>query len=224
MRYGFCAVMAPIAVLVSSPAFAQSDSAQPNVTSTSSIVLPPNTEVVVTPNDTLTTRGKALKEGSKFRISTLFDVMQDGYVLIPKGTMGEGTITWMTNKGAFGKSGKMEVSFDWLDMNGRRVPLTGKFRQEGQGNTGATVGVAVAAGVFSAFVTGHSATIVNGQELRARTVEPLTFNVPTSAPRVVTGTLAPAAAPATLTAAPVAATATTAASPAATPAAATSAQ
>ena len=110
MRYGFCAVMAPIAVLVSSTAFAQSDPAQPTVTSTSSIVLPPNTEVVVTPNDTLTTRGKALKEGSKFRISTLFDVMQDGYVLIPKGTMGEGTITWMTNKGAFGKSGKMEVS------------------------------------------------------------------------------------------------------------------
>jgi hypothetical protein len=224
MRYGFCAVMAPLAVLVSSPAFAQAAAVQPAVAAMSTIVLPPNTEVVVTPNDTLTTKGKALKEGSKFRLSTLFDVMQDGYVLIPKGTVGEGTVTWMTNKGAFGKSGKMEVSFDWLDMNGRRIPLSGKFRQEGEGNTGATVGVAVAAGVFSAFVTGHSATIVNGQELRARTVEPLTFNVPASAARVVTGTLAPAAAPAILTATPVAAAVTTPVSTAATPAAAAEAQ
>lgn len=153
------------------------------------IVLSPNTEVVVTPNDTLTTKGKALKAGYKFKLSTVLDVMQDGYVMVPKGTVGEGTITWMTNKGSFGKSGKMEVSFDWLDLAGRRVPLTGNFRQEGEGNTGATVGAAVAVGVFSAFVTGRSATIANGQQLRARTVEPLTFEVPETSARVVTGTL-----------------------------------
>jgi len=157
------------------------------------VVLAPNSELVVTPNDTLTTKGKALKAGYKFKLSTVFDVMQDGYVMIPKGTPGEGTVTWMTNKGSFGKSGKMEVSFDWIDLNGRRVPLTGNFRQEGEGNTGATVGAAVAVGVFSAFVTGRSATIVNGQQLRARTVEPLTFAVPDNAARVVTGSLIPAA-------------------------------
>lgn len=162
------------------------------------IVLPPNSEVVVTPNDTLTTKGKKLKEGYKFRISTVFDVMQDGYVMIPKGTMGEGTVTWMTNKGAFGKSGKMEVSFDWLELGGKRVSLTGNHRQEGEGNTGATVGTAVAVGVFSAFVTGRSATIVNGQQLRARTAEPLNFMIPESAARVMSGTLVstPVAAPA----------------------------
>lgn len=124
--------------------------------------------------------------------------MQDGYVVIPKGTRGEGTVTWMTNKGAFGKSGKMEVSFDWLELGGRRVALTGSHRQEGEGNTGATVGTAVAAGVFAAFVTGRSASIINGQQLRARTAEPLIFMVPDNAPRMITGTLlqAPVAAPA----------------------------
>lgn len=161
------------------------------------LVVAPNTEVVVTPNDTVTTKGKKVKEGFKFTISTVFDVMQDGYVVIPKGTRGEGTVTWMTNKGAFGKSGKMEVSFDWLELAGRRVALTGNHRQEGEGNTGATVGTAVAAGVFAAFVTGRSASIANGQQLRARTAEPLTFMVPDNAPRVMTGTLlqAPVAAP-----------------------------
>jgi hypothetical protein len=156
------------------------------------IILPPNSEVVVTPNDTITTKGKKVKEGFKFTISTMLDVMQDGYVVIPKATRGEGTVTWMTNKGAFGKSGKMEVSFDWLEMGGRRIPLTGSFRQEGEGNTGATVGAVVAVGVFAGFVTGRSAAIVNGQQLRARTAEPLTFLVPDNSPRIVTGTLAPA--------------------------------
>lgn len=168
------------------------------------IALAPNTEVVVTPNDTITTKGTRVKEGFKFKLSSVFDVMQDGIVVIPKGTPGEGTVTWMTNKGAFGKSGKMEVSFDWLDLGGRRVALTGNHRQEGEGNTGATVGVAVAAGVFSAFVTGRSATIANGQQLRARVGEALTFNVPETAPRMAIGTLAPAivAAPAAVPAAP----------------------
>lgn len=155
------------------------------------IVLSPNSEVVVTPNDTITTKGRAIKEGHKFRISTMFDVMQDGYVVIPKGTVGEGTVTWLTSKGAFGKSGKMEVSFDWLELAGRRIALTGNFRQEGEGNTGATVGTAVAVGVFSAFVTGRSATLVNGQQLRARTAEPLSFLVPDNAAHVTTGILAP---------------------------------
>ena len=164
------------------------------------IVLPPNSEVVVTPNDTITTKGKKVKEGYKFRLSTVFDVMQDGFVVIPKGTMGEGTVTWMTNKGAFGKSGKMEVSFDWLELGGRRIALTGTHRQEGEGNTGATVATAVAVGVFSAFVTGRSASIANGQQLRARVGEQLAFTVPENAQRIVTGTLLP-----TPVAAPVAA-------------------
>jgi hypothetical protein len=219
-------ILAAALVAAPSSAFAQSVAATepapvaaelppaPPPPTTRQIVLPPNTEVVVTPNDTLTTKGKALKEGAKFRISTMFDVMHEGYVVIPKGSFGEGTITWMTNKGAFGKSGKMEVSFDWLDLGGRRIPLTGNHRQEGEGNTGATVATAVAAGVFSAFVTGRSATLVNGQQLRARTVEPLTFVVPDNAMRVATGTLVPSAVAAPVAPAPVA---TPAAAPAATP-------
>ena len=157
------------------------------------IVLAPNTEVVVTPNDTITTKGRQVKEGFKFRFSTVFDVMQDGVVVIPKGTPGEGTVTWMTSKAVFGKSGKMEVSFDWLELGGRRVSLTGRHREEGDGNTGATIGAVVAVGVLGGLVvTGHSATVANGQTLRARLAEALTFEIPVNAPQVVTGRLAAA--------------------------------
>lgn len=188
---------APAPAVVPAPAPVAVEVPAPAAPAVRQIVMSPNTEVVVTPNDTVTTKGKRVKEGFKFPLSVVFDVMQDGYVVIPKGTRGEGTVTWMTNKGAFGKSGKMEVSFDWLELGGRRVALTGNHRQEGEGNTGATVGTAVAAGVFAAFVTGRSASIVNGQQLRARTAEPLTFVVPYDATRVITGTLvqAPVAAP-----------------------------
>jgi len=180
-------------LLAMGTAQAQEPAAAP---ATRQITLAPNTEVVVTPNDTLNT--KSVKVGDKFRLATVFDVMQDGFVLIPRGTPGEGTVSYRTGKGAFGKSGKFEVEFNSLDLGGRKIALTGKHRQEGEGNTGAAVGAVVAVGVFGAFVTGHSATITNGQQLRAHTAEPLSFTVPAGVAPVPTANLAapaPVAAP-----------------------------
>lgn len=158
------------------------------VPATRTIVLPPNTEVDVTPNDTLST--KSAKVGDSFRFATVFDVMIDGVVLIPRGTVGQGNVVYRTGTGAFGKSGKMEVTFSSLTLGGRQVALTGKHRQEGEGNTGAAVGAVVAVGVFGAFVKGHSATIANGQSLRAFTAEPLSFTIPADAPRMPAAALA----------------------------------
>lgn len=153
------------------------------------LVLPANTEVAVTPSDDLTTKGT--KEGETFAISTVFDVTYNGYVVIPKGTPGQGTITWRTGKGAFGKSAKMEVSFNWLELNGRKIALTGKHRQEGQGNTGAAVGAVVAVGVFGAFVTGKSAKIPHGMQLSARTAEALPIVLPAGAVQTPSATISP---------------------------------
>jgi hypothetical protein len=176
------------------------------------LVLAPNAEVVVTPNDTLTT--KSVKVGDKFKLSTVLDVMQDGVIVIPRGTVGEGTVTYRSGTGAFGKSGKMEVEFNYLDLNGQRIPLSGKHREEGAGNTGAAVGAVVIVGVFGAFVTGHSSVITNGQELRAHTAQAATFTVPINTPAVRTATIA---APALVATPAAAAVATPAATPAAAP-------
>ncbi len=153
--------------------------AAPAVVEAPKLILPPNTEVAVTPNDNLTTKGT--KEGDTFMISTVFDVMYNGYVVIPRGTPGQGTIVWRTGKGAFGKSAKMEIQFNWLDLNGRRISLTGKHRQEGEGNTGAAIGAVVAVGVFGAFVTGKSAKVPHGMQLSARTAEALPIILPAGA-------------------------------------------
>lgn len=184
--------------------------------------LPSYTEVILTPD--AEANSKKLREGHTIPMHTVFDVMHNGVVVIPKGTRGMGTVTWRTGKGAFGKSAKMEITFNELTLpNGHRLPLTGMHRQEGQGNTGAAVGAAIAVGVFGAFVTGKSAIIPNGQHLIARTNETLAYAIPAGAVIVPTAQLAPAAGVAVITpaAAPAAEAAPTAPAAAAEPVAAT---
>ncbi|HEV7311074.1 hypothetical protein [Sphingopyxis sp.] len=177
------------------------------------LMLPSYTEVILTPD--AEANSKKLREGHTVPMHTVFDVMHNGVVVIPKGTRGMGTVTWRTGKGAFGKSAKMEVTFNELTLpNGHRLPLAGMHRQEGEGNTGAAVGAAIAVGVFGAFVTGKSAIIPVGQHLMARTNEPLAYVIPAGAVVIPTAQLAPAAPAAVLT--PAAATAAPAAEPAAT--------
>lgn len=189
------------------------------------LMLPSYTEVILTPD--AEANSKKLREGHTIPMHTVFDVMHNGVVVIPKGTRGMGTVTWRTGKGAFGKSAKMEITFNELTLpNGHRLPLAGTHRQEGQGNTGAAVGAAIAVGVFGAFVTGKSAIIPNGQHLMARTNEPLAYSIPAGAVVIPTAQLAPAAGVAVITPAAVAAPAAAAApateaAPAAEPAATT---
>jgi len=162
------------------------------------LTLPAATEIILTPD--AEANSKKLREGNSVPMHTMFDVMHNGAVVIPKGTRGLGTVTWRTGKGAFGKSAKMEITFNELTLpNGHRLPLTGMHRQEGQGNTGAAVGAAIAVGVFGAFVTGKSAIIPNGQHLIARTNESLAYAIPAGAVIVPTAQLAPAAGVAVIT-------------------------
>lgn len=135
------------------------------------LILPANTEITVTPNDDLTS--KKLRKGDTFTVSTVYDVMLNGYIVIPRGSRGSGEVTWRTGKGAFGKSAKMDIELRWIDIGGRRLAIEGKHRQEGEGNTGATVGAVVAVGPFGAFVTGKSASIPRGMQLTAHTTEAL---------------------------------------------------
>lgn len=165
-------------------------------------VLPTNTEIVVRFNSEL--NSKKAREGETFVTSVAYDVMLGNMVVIPKGTPANGIVTWRTGKGAFGKSAKMEYEIRSFDIAGQRLPLSGKFRQEGRGNTGAAVGAVVAVGVFGAFVTGKSAIVEQGRELKVYTTSIIPVAVPASAVAA-----APVAAPVEVAPAP-AAPATTA--------------
>lgn len=143
-------------------------------------LLPANTEILLSMNEELST--KRNEEGDTFHMSVVHNVVQDGFVVIPKGARATGEITWRTGKGAFGKSGKMDIELRYIEIGNNRVPLTGSFRQEGEGNTVATIGGVILAGVFAAFITGKSGRIPAGRELSVRTKEALAFAVPAGTP------------------------------------------
>jgi hypothetical protein len=175
-------------VLTGAPAWAQVSSEQPllieQIAETPQYVLPANSEVNLRLNEDVTTKGKGSQIGDTFSLSVTHHVIQDGYIVIPAGSRAVGKIAWMTSKGAFGKSGKMDIAIDYVEVAGRRVPLEGTYRQEGEGNTVATVGGIIAIGVFAGFITGKSATIPAGRELIARTKDdlPLQFAARPRAP------------------------------------------
>ena len=148
---------------------------------TGNAVLPANTEVILEMSQEVTTKGKKWAEGDKFKLSVVDDVMLGEYVVIPRGTPAYGKIEWLTNKGMFGKSGKMDIELEYIEMNNRRIKIDGTYRQDGEGNTLATVGGVVLAGPFAAFITGKSGRIPQGRELTATLEDAIELAIPASA-------------------------------------------
>lgn len=134
-------------------------------------MLPANSEVPLVLDQEVSS--KRMKVGDGFDVSVARDVWSGDRIAIPRGARGRGVVVWKTGKGAFGKSGKMEIELRSVEVGGQLVPLSGKFRQEGESNTAATVGTIVAAGVIAGmFVTGHSAVFAQGTELKGMTSAP----------------------------------------------------
>ena len=116
------------------------------------------------------------EEGDIFKLTVLNDVSVGQSVVIPRGTPANAEITWRTGKGAFGKSGKMEFALTSIELDGKSIPVTGTFRQEGEGNTVATgVGV-LAIGLFAGFITGKRARLPAGRELMSQLAQDVPFN------------------------------------------------
>lgn len=162
------------AVAAAVEAIADIEPAAPPAPAPAEIRLPANAPIILAINEQLSSQTH--EEGDTFSLIVAQDVLADGRVVIPRGTRAMGQITWETGRGSFGKSGKMEIAFRYLDMNGRRVPLAGMHRQEGEGNTAATVGAVLGAGVVGGLlVTGRSALIQQGREFTAFTVDAVPF-------------------------------------------------
>lgn len=136
------------------------------------VTLPANTEIWLAPLADVSS--KHIRQGGSFAMRVSRDVFVGRDLAIPRGTTATGQIVYRTGKGAFGKSGKMEFDPVQLDVAHGKVPVHGHYRVEGQGNTGAAIGVFIVAGLLGAvFVTGHSATISSNTEWRAYTGSPM---------------------------------------------------
>lgn len=129
-------------------------------------MLPSSTQLQLASDSEISS--KKVEVGDKFTFSVVADVMENGTVAIPRGSKATGEITWKTGKAVGGKSGKFEVTFQTLSINGKDYALSGTHRQEGKGNT-------VAAVFATWLVSGRSAVMTEGQTVTALTAEAIPY-------------------------------------------------
>lgn len=138
------------------------------------IRLTANTPVALTLNGGLTTRQTLT--GTKFSMTVAQDVMADGVVVVPKGSRAIGLVTYAKKNSGFGKSGKMELAFKYIEIGGHQIPLEGSFFQEGEGNTAGTVGAVFAAGVIGGLVVkGKEVDLPAGRDFDATILKDVPF-------------------------------------------------
>jgi hypothetical protein len=116
----------------------------------------------------------ALRRGDEFDVVVTQGVVKDGYVVIPRGTIGQARVSWMTGRGSFGKSGKMEFDLQDLEIDGRLIPVSGHYRVNGKGRTGEVIVAWVVGGVsLAAAVTGDDAVAKRGAHYEGATATAL---------------------------------------------------
>lgn len=125
---------------------------------------------VVTP-----VNSKEHKVGKRVELQLADDIVINNKIVLPKGTAAFGELTLAKKSGSFGKSGKMAGRLLYMKNGDQNIPITGTFDDRGKSGTGATVGVAVLAGVFSAFVKGKNAVLEAGTEITGTVERDTTF-------------------------------------------------
>src|SRR6476661_9409542 len=146
---------------------------------TTTAILRVGTEVPLRLEQELTTKGKQLRVGDRFHLTTSEPVLVNGVNVIPVGTPAVGEITEVRNKGMWGKSGRLTARILYMSVGGRQIRLNGNFNDKGvAGGVGA---VAVSALVFlpaGFFMTGTSARIPAGTTIKAFVDEDVPLSMP----------------------------------------------
>ncbi len=183
----------PAPASVSAVTMAAPPSAPVPSVATTNAMLRVGTEVPVRLLEELTTKGKKLRVGNRFRMETSEPVMVQGVVVIPVGSPVVGEITDVRNKGMWGKSGHLGARVLYVTVNGRQIRLSGAFDDKGvAGGVGA---VAVSAIVFlpaGFFMTGTSAKVPAGTVLKSFVDEDVQLAIQASAPAPLAVGAAPA--------------------------------
>jgi hypothetical protein len=125
------------------------------------------TPVPLVMSETITTNGKKLRVGQRVRMAVASDVRLGTSVVIPAGSIAEGEVTDVRNKGMWGKSGRIEARALSVRVGDRLIRLSGTFDDKGVTGTAGVVAAAVLVPVVGFFVTGTSANIPAGSGVKA---------------------------------------------------------
>lgn len=124
---------------------------------------------------TRTISSKDAKVGDRVDFEVLEDVKAGDVVVVRQGGRAMATVTEAHSKRSFGRSGKLNVNVDYLQLvNGDKVPLRAIKGGSGGSRTGAMTGAVVATSIifFPAaplffFIKGKNITIPQGTEITA---------------------------------------------------------
>ncbi len=123
------------------------------------------------------------KPGDLVKIKVIADLIYNGVLIVPRGSIGYGKVVKVERAGSFGKAGKVNVEFNYIeDMLGKRIPVCmGKRaaeenKREMKGRAWAVVSSFVGLGVFGpvglvagAFVHGEEAKVPAGAKFYLET-------------------------------------------------------
>jgi hypothetical protein len=129
-------------------------------------VLRTGTEVPLRLSEELTTKGKQLRVGQRFRMETTVPVVVQGVTVIPTGSPAVGEITEVRNKGGWGKSGHFGARVLSVTANGRQIRLSGAFDDKGKAGGVGAVAAAYFVLPVGFFVTGTSAALPVGTPVK----------------------------------------------------------
>jgi hypothetical protein len=152
---------APVAAIAPAPAPAMI------LSSPTESVLRAGTEVPLVMSESITTNGKKLREGQRIHLAVASDVRLGSAVVIPAGSLAEGEITDVRNKGMWGKSGRIEARALNVRVGDRLIRLSGSFDDKGVTGTAGVVGAIVLLPIAGFFMTGTSANIPAGAGVKA---------------------------------------------------------
>ena len=192
---GFALVPSAVLAQTAAPVFAPVAAAPVFAPASGNAVLRTGTEVPLRLSEELTTKGKKLRVGQRFRMETSAPVIVQGVAVIPAGSPAVGEITDVRNKGGWGKSGHFGARILSVTANGRQIRLSGSF--DDKGKAGGVGAVAVSAIVFlpaGFFMTGTSAQLPVGSAVKGFVDEDVQLALAASAPApmVVPAPTAPA--------------------------------
>lgn len=131
-----------------SPPGAQTPTTPVTVNSDAPGTVPVGQELDVRLQRTLSSETATVEQ--RFEATTAADLLQDGRVLVPAGSVVRGVVSGVDKAGRVERTGRLTLSFDQLEVRGRRVPIrataTQVFESGGLRDEGETAGVGAAAG------------------------------------------------------------------------------
>jgi hypothetical protein len=159
--------------------------------------IPTGQEMDVRLQSTLSSETATVEQ--RFETTTAVDLMQNGQVLVPAGTIVRGVVSGVEPAGRLDRSGKMTLSFDQMVVNGREIPMratatqvfeSGGIREEAGtagvgagvggiiggvlgGVKGAILGAVIGAGGAIAATDGKDITLPAGSIIRLRLDTPV---------------------------------------------------